>query len=180
MLILLLALSTVDYISKISLRKRISRRKVEELLPNVYDFRAELALSYQDIGYNSTFFKTTCQFYKYADLLIEDNGVTSQCHLHIGDIISILAEDDSECFAVLRSIFSQKKDDQHFAFMVVDWFEITNQVKLECPVYRIRTDELRRVFPISIVNTNTAVHFIHYCDNSQDLYIRNLYFFKAV
>ena len=118
------------------MKKNISRRKVEEFLSNDYDFRAELALSYQDMGYDSVIYGHSYHFYEYASFLVEDNGVTIQHRLHVGETLSIMTEDNGS-FAILRSIFSHKKGDHYFAFIIVDWFEITNQTKLECPIYRL-------------------------------------------
>ena len=55
-----------------------------------------------------------------------------------------------------------------------------NQMKLECPVYK---------HPICEVNTNGTAHFVYCCNDEcigdshefrNNLYIRNMYFFKAV
>ncbi|CAB4473555.1 unnamed protein product [Rhizophagus irregularis] len=48
--------SSDERISKITLKKCISRRKGEEILPNDADFCRELAISYQDMGYHSAIF----------------------------------------------------------------------------------------------------------------------------
>ncbi|CAG8798492.1 12356_t:CDS:1, partial [Cetraspora pellucida] len=77
--------STVDYISKINLRKHISRRKAKEFLPNSPDFFAELTLAYQDMDYELTMFEDSCQFYEYICFLVEDNDTIIQYRLHVGE-----------------------------------------------------------------------------------------------
>jgi hypothetical protein len=61
-----------------------------------------------------------------------------QYRLHVGEVVSIISEEGSESFAILRSIFSHERNNQRFAFIVIDRLEITNQTKLECPVYRLQ------------------------------------------
>ncbi len=58
--------------------------------------------------------------------------INTQYCLHIDEIISIFSEEDSESFAILQSIFSYKKNNQHFIFIAINRFEITNQIKLIC------------------------------------------------
>src|SRR5581483_2322113 len=143
----MLVQSPVNYISKINLKKRISRRNIKEFLPDDVDFRVELALAYQDIGYESAICGKSYQFYEYASFLIEDNDSTARYRLHIGETVTIITEDENQNFAILRSIFSHQRNDQRFAFIIVDWFETTNQTKLECPVYKLqRTTRFRQIF----------------------------------
>ena len=103
------------------------------------------------------------------------------------DVISITSEEDGENFAILRSIFSHERNNLRFAFIVLNRFEITNQTKLKCPVYRLQ--DTRTICPISEVNANNTAHFVRCCNNEcigdshefgNGLYIRNMYFFKAV
>ncbi|CAG8854314.1 9660_t:CDS:1, partial [Gigaspora margarita] len=121
--------STVDYISKINLRKRISRRKAKEFLPNSPDFFAELTLAYRDMDYELTMFEDSCQFYEYICFLVEDNDTIIQYRLHVGEVVTVITENNGQNFAILKSIFSHQKSNQRFAFIIVDWFEITNQTK---------------------------------------------------
>lgn len=139
------------------------------------------------MGYESLFFKSSCRHYELASFLVEDNGINTRYCLHIGEVVSIISVENNESFAILRSIFSHEINDQCFAFIVIDRFELTSQVKLECPVYRLR--DTQSIRPISEVNTNGIAHFIHCCNNEcisgshefgNDLYIKNMYYFKAV
>ncbi|CAB4382006.1 unnamed protein product [Rhizophagus irregularis] len=66
-----------ERISKITLKKRISRRKGREILPDDVDFRRELAISYQDMGYDSAIFGNLYQFYEYASFSAEENDTVS-------------------------------------------------------------------------------------------------------
>ncbi|KAF0514529.1 hypothetical protein F8M41_017575 [Gigaspora margarita] len=183
--------STVNYISKINLRKRISRQKAKVFLPNNHDFFAELALAYQDMDYELTMFEDSCQFYEYICFLVEDNDTTIQYRLHVGEVVTIITENNSQNFAILKSIFSHRKNNQRFAFIIVDQFEITNQTKLECSIYKLRIENKgRQIFPIIKIDTSSTEHFIHNCRNDEciegnhnfrnNLYIKNLYFFEAV
>ncbi|KAF0541219.1 hypothetical protein F8M41_005599 [Gigaspora margarita] len=119
---------------------------------------------------------------------VKDNETYAHYYLHVGDVVNI-SEKKDESFAILRSIFRYKRDNQHFAFIIIDRFELTNQKKLECPVYRLQN--MREICSISEVDMNNTTHFIHYCNDNEciigsehnfenDLYIKNVYFFKAV
>jgi hypothetical protein len=167
------------------LNKRIPRGKIEEILPHDANFRRELASIYRNMGFESTFLESSYRHYELASFSAENGGINKQYHLRVGDIISI-SEEDSETFAILRSIFSHERDNQRFAFVIINRFEITNQTKLECPVYRLQ--DIRTIHPINAVNTNDTAHFVHLCNNEcsggnheleNGLYIRNMYFFKA-
>lgn len=167
------------------MNKRIPKKKVEATLPNDVNFRRELLSVYQDMGFVSI--ESSYRHYELASFFIDDDGVIKQHRLHVGEIIS-LSEGNRESFAILRSIFSHERNNQRFAFIIINRFEITNQTKLECPVYRLQ--DRRTIHPISAVNTNDTAHFIHYCNDEcnacngshefgNGLYIRNMYFFKA-
>lgn len=186
---LFLIITLVEYISNVYLKKRVPRRKVGIFLDNS-NFYRELASAYRDMGYEYhelTLFGNSCQHYELASFLVEDNGINTQYRLHVGEVVSIISKDD-ESFAIIRSIFSHERNDQHFAFIVIDRFEITNQVRLECPVYKLRN--IQTICPISEVDTNNTAHFVHCCVDNEciggrhnfrnDLYIRNMYYFKAV
>ena len=150
-----------------------------------------MALAYEDLGYSSAILNNSPLFFEYASFLIEENDIPIQCHLHIGDVVSINSDENEESFSIIHAIFCHQKCDRHFAFIIIDWFENTNQTKLGCPIYRLQTtSNWRRIFPISIVNAVSTVHFVHDCKDDEcvegdhdlrnNLYIRNLYFFKAI
>jgi hypothetical protein len=158
-------------------------------VPNDSGFRRELASVYQEMGYEAAFFESLCQYYELICFSVEDSGINTQYRLHVGDVVTTISEEEGETFALLRSIFSHERNNRRFAFIVIDRFEITNQKKLECPVYRLRNT--RKIRPISELDTNNTAHFIHYCNDNEcissnghdfgnDLYIKNMYFFKAI
>ncbi|PKY61391.1 hypothetical protein RhiirA4_486295 [Rhizophagus irregularis] len=182
-------ISNDEYISNIVLKKRIPKKYAEKIVPNDSGFRRELASVYQEMGYEAAFFESSCRYYELICFSVEDNGINTQYRLHVGDVVTTISEEEGETFALLRSIFSHKRNNQRFAFIVIDKFEITNQKKLECPVYRLR--DTQRIRPISELDTNSTAHFIHYCNDDEcisgschdfgnDLYIKNMYFFKAI
>jgi hypothetical protein len=148
-----------------------------------------LASAYEDLGDYSAAPNSTPLFYEYASyVLVKEDGDTALCRLHVGDIVSFNIEELDDSFAVIRTIFCHQKNDRHFAFIIVDWFENTNKTMLDCPIYRLRTVANRRkIFSITLINTVNAVHFVHLCkdecigsnhDSTNKLYIRNMYFFK--
>ncbi|CAB4443413.1 unnamed protein product [Rhizophagus irregularis] len=179
-----------DRISNILLKKRVLRRNVE--MPLLVNINEELKLAYEDFGDNSAIPNSMPLFFEYASFIFEnerDNTILRR--LRIGDVVSINIENGGN-FAIIRAIFCHQKDNLRFAFVVVDWFEETNRTILGCPVYRLQMTNanLRRVFSICLVNAINVMHFVHNCrgeecidgdhNSRNDLYIRNLYFFKAV
>ncbi|GBB94732.1 hypothetical protein RclHR1_24000001 [Rhizophagus clarus] len=46
--------------------------------------------------------------------------------------------DDGETFTIIWSIFSYQYNNQQFAFVSVDGFEITNRTVLGCPMFKLR------------------------------------------
>ncbi|CAG8809420.1 22144_t:CDS:2, partial [Gigaspora rosea] len=130
-------ISEDKYISNVILKKRMPKKKVESLP----DFHKELTSVYR--------------------VMVEDE-IGPYYRLHVGDIVTMISEEEGE---ILRSIFSHKRDNLCFAFIIVDRFELTNQMKLECPVYRLQNT--RKIYPISKVDTNNIAHFIHYCNNNE-------------
>jgi hypothetical protein len=97
-------------------------------LPNDSAFRRELALAYRDMGYKTTFFENLCQHYELA-CSVDDDGINMQYRLHVGDAVAIFSK-EGRSFAIIRSIFSHKRNDQHFAFIVINRFKITGLMKL--------------------------------------------------
>ena len=76
-------------------------------MPDNPDFRIELALSYQEMGYHSAIFGNSYQFYEYACFWLEENDTNVLYRLHVGEVVTI--EDGHK-----------KSDDQQFAFISVD------------------------------------------------------------
>jgi len=175
--------------SNILLKKRVVQRDVEaSLLLNIQE---ELKLAYEDLGDNSVILNSMSSFFEYASFdFVKENGDTVLCRLHIGDVVTINIEDEDN-FAIIKAIFCHQKNDTRFAFIIVDWFEKINRITLGCPVYRLQTtnSNFRKVFSISLVDAINTVHFVHNCkeeecmgnhDFRNNLYIRNMYFFKAI
>ncbi|CAG8690169.1 17230_t:CDS:2, partial [Dentiscutata erythropus] len=114
------------------------------------DFKEQLELCYEDLGFNSEY--------------------------------------DEVSFSIVHALFRHKKDKHYLTFIIIDWFESTNQTKLGCPLYRLETTNCcQKIFPVSVVKAVNTVHFVHNCKDEEciegqpnDLYIRNLYFFKAI
>ena len=191
---ILIVYSPDERISNILLKKSVFRRNVvASLLLNI---QAELKLAYkdfEDFGDNSATLDITPSFFEFASYNFEkekDNFVL--CRLHIGDVVSINIGNENN-FAIIRAIFCHQTNGLRSAFVIVDWFEGLNRTRLGCPVYRLHTSNTtnqRRVFSISLVNAINIAHFVHSCkdeeciegdhDTRNDLYMRNLYFFKAV
>src|SRR5581483_4440391 len=176
--------SPVDHISNISLRKRILHRNVEASL--LLNFQTEIALAYEDLGDYSATLKSSLSFFGSVSFYIKENSESVQYHIHIGDVVGLRGN-----FVIIRMILCHQKNNHHFAFIIVDFLEETNRTKLGCPIYRLRTmNNQRRIFSISMVDAVNTVHFIHNCKDGEciegnhdlrnDLYIRNMYFFKAV
>ena len=142
--------SQVEYICNINLKKRISRKNLEEMVPcqvNSPEFKSELLLSYRDFGCNSALINTAIRFYEDIIYLAEDNyGVFNKCILHLGDVVTINVNEEGENYAIIRVIFCHKGNNGYFyAFIMIDWFEKTGQINnmLECPIYKIQSTKNR-------------------------------------
>jgi hypothetical protein len=76
------------------------------------------------MGYHSAIFGNSYQFYEYACFWLEENDTNVLYRLHVGEVVTI---EDSH----------KKSDDQQFAFISVDRFEITNRVSsVQAPRYK--------------------------------------------
>ena len=182
--------SPVDHIFNISLRKHVLRRNVEASL--LSNFQAEIALAYEDLGDYSATLKSSLSFFENVSFYIKENSSESvQYRIHVGDVVTFNTGGLGGSFAIVRMILCHQKNDRRFAFIIIDFLEETNQTKLDCPIYKLRTmHNQRRIFSISMVDAVNTVHFVHNCKVGEciggnhnlrnDLYIRNIYFFKAV
>ena len=151
------------------------------------NFQAELALAYEDFGEYVASNDHPSFFESASFTVAKEQGNTIRCILHVGDIVSIDTDELEEGFAIVRGIFRH----QNLAFVIINWFEETNLTKLDCPVYRLQAENnWRRIFSINVINTVNAAHFVHDCKDGEcirdshnfrnNMYIRNMYFFKAV
>jgi hypothetical protein len=96
----------------------------------------------------------------------DDNGIFMKQKLHVGDVVTIQEEDYGENYAIIEAIFSHRaNNDKLYAFVIVNWFEETTQTKLDCPIYRLLMDDnnWRRIFPISVIDFTSKIHFVHNC-----------------
>jgi hypothetical protein len=192
-----LVTSPVDFISGISLKRRMPKQDRDNLLSNLPDLKSELLASYKDVGFGAAliYFNQAISWYEFASYIIEEeNGTFSQVNLHLNDFITIDEEDFDKSYAIIRGIFRHKgNNEKHYAFIAVDWFEDVNQEHsiLKCPLYHLRTMESQRwrsIFPISVINSAQKVHFVHNCNSGcQDHYnstnrtwVKNNYYFTAI
>lgn len=154
------------------------------------NFRAELALAYEDLE-KYIISNNQPSFFEYASFVyIKESSEAIRYALHIGDVVSIDTDEFGEGLATVQGIFCHRSD-QIFTFIIIDWFESTSLVKLDCPIYKLQTGRSRRkIFPISVVNAVNRVHFIHNCNDGECIggnhdfrnktYIRNMYYFNTV
>lgn len=153
-------------------------------MSNLPHFNSELLLSFEDIGLKSALIYSQMNWYKLATYTIEDTGVFSKIHLHIGDFVTIQEENHDECYAIIKGILKYKgNDDKFYAFIVIDWFENIYRIHhiLKCPLYRIQATHntrWRRIFPISIIDHVQKVHFVY--DTMNGFWIKNNFYFTAI
>ncbi|CAG8474275.1 5825_t:CDS:2, partial [Gigaspora margarita] len=103
------------------------------------DFKEQLVLCYEDLGYLFVVFNSTPLFFEYANVYIKKDNLPIQYYLHIGDIVSINSEEDDKSFSIICAIFCDRKGKHYFTFIIIDCFERMNQTKLGCPLYSLQT-----------------------------------------
>ncbi|CAB4377598.1 unnamed protein product [Rhizophagus irregularis] len=188
--------SPVNFISNISLKKRMPKQERDKLLLTLHNFKTELFLSYVDMKFEAALINSSISWYKFALYMIEEeNGILSKVHLHLDDFITIYEEDHEESYAIIKGIFQHKgNNNKYYAFIVVDWFEDTmvEHSVLKCPLYRLQAtgDKWRRIFPITVIDNVQKVHFIHNCnsercqlpnhDTTNRIWIKNNFYFTAI
>ncbi|GET56945.1 hypothetical protein GLOIN_2v1790940 [Rhizophagus irregularis DAOM 181602=DAOM 197198] len=189
-------ISPVNFISNISLKKRMSKQERDKLLLTLHNFKTELFLSYVNMKFEAALINSSISWYKFASYMIEEeNGILSKVHLHLDDFITIYEEDHEESYAIIKGIFQHKgNNNKYYAFIVVDWFEDTmvEHSVLKCPLYRLQAtgDKWRRIFPITVIDNVQKVHFIHNCnsercqlpnhDTTNRIWIKNNFYFTAI
>ncbi|CAB4385903.1 unnamed protein product [Rhizophagus irregularis] len=188
--------SPLNFISNISLKKRMPKQERDKLLLTLHNFKTELFLSYVDMKFEAALINSSISWYKFASYMIEEeNGILSKVHLHLDDFITIYEEDHEESYAIIKGIFQHKgNNNKYYAFIVVDWFEDTmvEHSVLKCPLYRLQAtgDKWRRIFPITVIDNVQKVHFIHNCnsercqlpnhDTTNRIWIKNNFYFTAI
>ncbi|GET50694.1 hypothetical protein GLOIN_2v1790940 [Rhizophagus irregularis DAOM 181602=DAOM 197198] len=134
-------ISPVNFISNISLKKKMLKQERDKLLLTLHNFKTELFLSYVDMKFEAALINSSISWYKFASYMIEEeNGILSKVHLHLDDFITIYEEDHEESYAIIKGIFQHKSNNnKYYAFIVVDWFEDTmvEHSVLKCPLYPI-------------------------------------------
>lgn len=136
------------------------------------------------------------KIYRYIRYTLLDDAGEFYAHikLHIGDVV-IIKEEDNESYAIIGAIFTHKYNDELvYAFVWIDWLTNTEHIDplLRCPIFeRQRASDTKwyHVYPISILNDVSKVHFIHAChssclvdlhDNTNMQYFKNNFFYKVV
>ncbi|GBC48405.2 hypothetical protein GLOIN_2v1790940 [Rhizophagus irregularis DAOM 181602=DAOM 197198] len=98
-------ISPVNFISNISLKKRMSKQERDKLLLTLHNFKTELFLSYVDMKFEAALINSSISWYKFASYMIEEeNGILSKVHLHLDDFITIYEEDHEESYAIIKAI----------------------------------------------------------------------------
>jgi len=118
-----------------------------------------LAIAYEDLNDYTAIPNRPSFFFEYASFFIKKNDDTIQYQLHVGDVVSINMEEFEDNYAIIRTIFCHQKNDYRFAFIIINWFENTNQTKLVCSVYRLQIiNNERKIFLISTISTINIVN----------------------
>ncbi|GET58590.1 hypothetical protein GLOIN_2v1790940 [Rhizophagus irregularis DAOM 181602=DAOM 197198] len=186
----------INFISNISLKKRMPKQECDKLLLTLHNFKTELFLSYVDMKFETALINSSISWYKFASYMIEEeNGILSKVHLHLDDFITIYEEDHEESYAIIKGIFQHKgNNNKYYAFIVVDWFEDTmvEHSVLKYPLYRLQAteDKWRCIFPITVIDNVQKVHFIHNCnsercqlpnhDTTNRIWIKNNFYFTTI
>lgn len=187
----------MEFISNISLKRKISKQDRDNLLSCLPNFNNELQSAYdRDLGVEEALTQFySISWYEFVSYTIEEtNGTFSKIQLHLNDYITINDEDYGESYAVIKGIFRHKGNNgKYYAFIVIDWFKNINQKHsvLECPLYQIQgigNQRWKNVFSIHMIHEVQKVHFVHNCNSEcQDHYnttnriwIKNDYYFTAI
>jgi hypothetical protein len=122
------------------------------------------------------------------------NGVINKVKIKSGDAIEIEEETtDQPTYATVKSIISHKGNDtNNYLFFYIKWYDKisgSNNNSLGCPRFKLCDNEKwDLIFPISIVDRQQRVHFVHNCTtvckigkhDSSNIFYRNNYFFHPV
>lgn len=138
--------STLGNFYNIRLRKRISSKNIKEFIkffPSDTHFKAELSISYNEIGLHAALINSSIIWYEMASYVTEDTfGNKENICLKLGDVVNIQDEEYSESFAIIQSIFHHKSNNgAYFPFIIVTWFEKINRRHpiLEYPFFKLRS-----------------------------------------
>jgi hypothetical protein len=190
-----LVTSPVEFISNISLKRKMAKQDRDNLLLTLPNLKTELFLSYEDMNFGAALTNDSMGWYELASYIIEEtNGTFSKVHLHLNDFVTIHDQDHDESYAIVKGIIRHKgNDDKYYAFVVVEWLENVEQEHqlLKCPLYRLQSrNQWRRIFPISVIDNVQKVHFIHNCnsercegshhDVTNRSWLKNNFYFTAI
>ncbi|PKK70594.1 hypothetical protein RhiirC2_779506 [Rhizophagus irregularis] len=76
-------ISPVNFISNISLKKRISKQKHDKLLLTLHNFKTELFLFYMDMKFEAALINSSISLYKFASYMIKENDILLKVYLHL-------------------------------------------------------------------------------------------------
>ncbi|GBC23112.2 hypothetical protein GLOIN_2v1764038 [Rhizophagus irregularis DAOM 181602=DAOM 197198] len=134
------------------------------------------------------------EFYNNISYVVKDDDCFVDVRLHVGDVVDVFEEGETEeSYAIIKGIFTHERSRKLHAFVIFDWFEkIGENTLLKCPKYRLQASEetrWNRIFPISLIDHNPRVHFVHNCnencnnekhDLTNHCYLKNMYYYLAV
>jgi hypothetical protein len=124
-----------------------------------------------------------------------EKGTINKIKIKSGDVIEIEEETtDKPTYAIVRAIISHEGNDtNNYFFFYIKWYnEIPgseNNSLGGCPRFKLDDDEKwDLIFPISIVDRQQMVHFVHDCTtfckidkhDSSNVFYKNEYFFNPV
>lgn len=146
---------------------------------------------YQD---RSAMLNSKVEFYNNISYIVKDEDHFVDVRLHVGEIVDVLEEgEEEESYAIITGIFTYERSRKLHAFLIFDWFEkIGEDTLLKCPKYKLQDPKetnWNRVFPLSLIDHNPRVHFVHDCDNACNndrhnlanrYYLKNMYYYLAV
>jgi hypothetical protein len=88
------------------LKRKIPKQDRKNLLSTLQDLKAELFLSYNNIGFQSALTNNLTDWYELASYTIEEkNGTFSRVHLHLNDFVTIHDQDHEKSYAIIKGIF---------------------------------------------------------------------------
>ncbi|CAG8663844.1 5006_t:CDS:1, partial [Dentiscutata heterogama] len=191
-----------DKVRNIKTWKCLSKSKIYQLsLPVKFDdnlqFIYDIISAYDNyIEKKAALIHRRVEFYKQISytLLNDNDTFDTYMNLHSCDIVQI-QEETGLSYAILKRIFMHRYNDGLvYSFIWVDWlrkYSILDPI-LQCPVYEKQTAKntrWHRVYPISLIDNLSKVHFVHYChstctstshNSSNNQYIRNKFYYEAI
>ena len=187
----LIVIPQFDCIRNIKLRKSVPAYNFMAGI-DMKKFQIDLAHAYKSFGHYELLIDKSYNFYEYVSYIQDDDYTEVKCHLHKNDIVTIQVEGYDESYAIIKTIFEHKDNNNNcYPFIYVDWFEDTYQKhnKLDCSLFVLcQNDSWHNIFPLTIVDKIQKAHFVHNCkarcddnhDPNNNQYIKNEFFFTAI